>query len=156
MIQRIQSLYLLLTAGVMVLLAFIPMATFMAGSEELQITLRGIGSPDDPGNYIVPAWGMTILWGLATLFPFVLIFLYRHRLLQLRLCIVEIVLLAGMQAYVGFYVFNAKSVLKAFDISSMSYSPVDMMPIVGIILMVMAIRGIIRDQTLIRSLDRIR
>lgn len=156
MIQRIQTLYMFLTFVVMLLLAFFPIATFIGGNEEFQIALWGIGSTAEPGTYVVKTIHMGILWSLATLLPLVNLFLFKNRWLQLRLCIVEIVLLLGMQIYIGFYIFNSRSVIAQFEISSMKYSLVDIMPIIGIILTVLAFRGIVHDQALIKSLNRIR
>lgn len=155
MIQRIQSLYLLLACGALLLLAFFPMATLMSGSEEMEITLRGIRAVESD-ELIVPVWQMAALWMLSALLPLVTLFLFRFRWLQLRLCVVEIVLLVGLQIYVAYYVLRAHGALAELPVSSMKYSPVDVMPIVAIILVVMAFRGVVRDQALIRSLDRIR
>lgn len=156
MIQRIQTLYLLLTFIGMLLLYFFPIATFIGGSEEFQIALWGISSTAEPGTQVVGTIHMGILWLLATLLPLVNIFLYKFRWLQLRLCVVEIILLLGMQIYIGFYIFSSRSVISGFEVNSMKYSPVDVIPLIGIIFTILAFRGVVRDQTLIKSLNRIR
>lgn len=155
MIQRIQTLYLLLIFIGMLLLYFFPIATFIGGNEEFQIALWGIRSTADD-TQVVGTIHMGILWLLATLLPLVNVFLYKRRWLQLRLCVVEIVLLLGMQIYIGFYIFSSRSVISDFEVNSMKYSLVDVIPIIGIILTILAFRGIVRDQALIKSLNRIR
>lgn len=156
MIQRIQTLYLLLIFLGMLLLCFFPIATFIGGNEEFEISLWSIHSTDNPEIPVVKTLHMGILWVLATLLPLVNIFLFKRRWLQLRLCLVEIVLLLGMQIYIAFYIFNARNVIAEFTVNSMKYSPVDVIPIIGIILAILAFRGIVRDQALIKSLNRIR
>lgn len=156
MIQRIQSLYLFLTFIGMLLLCFFPIASFIGGNEEFEITLWGIHSTDKPDVQVVRTIQMGILWVLSTLLPLINIFLYKFRWLQLRLCVVEIILLLGMQIYIAFYIFNSRSVIADFTVSSMKYSPVDVIPIIGIILTILAFRGVVHDQALIKSLNRIR
>ena len=156
MIQRIQTLYLLLTFIGMLLLCFFPIATFIGGNEEFEISIWGIHSTDIPDVPVVKTVQMGILWVLSTLLPLVNIFLFKRRWLQLRLCLVEIVLLLGMQIYIAFYIFNSRSVIADFAVSSMKYSPVNVIPIIGIILSILAFRGIVHDQALIKSLNRIR
>ncbi len=155
MIQRIQTLYLLLIFLGMLLLAFLPMATMMSGPEEFRITLWGIVNTDT-GETVVPTPQMGILWTLATLLPLVTIFLFRHRWVQLRLCVVEIILLSGMQIYIAFYVLRSRNALDLLELGSIKYSPVDVIPLIGIILAILAFRGIVRDQALLNSLNRIR
>lgn len=72
----------------------------------------------------------------------VTIFLYRKRLLQARLCVVAIILILAW--YVGI------AALKG------SVEMVDALPMVEAIFLVLARKGIISDEKLVRAADRIR
>lgn len=156
MIQRIQSLYLLLLTGVLVILYFMPFARFIGGTEEYFINVFGIYATTPVTQLVVPTIQMLTVLVLSTLLPFVTIFLYRRRRLQIRLCIVEMVLLLGLQVFIGYYMFRTGSVMSALANFSKEYSIAAVIPLVGIILAYLAYRGVIRDEALLRSADRIR
>ena len=157
MIQRIQSVYLLVAFALLLSLFFVPMARFIGGAEEFNITVWGINSiKGDMVEKIVPTTQMGILLVLSTLLPLVNIFLYHRRWLQIRLCAVEIILLAGLQVFIGYYIFRSQGAISQTEVHSMTYSLVDLVPLVAILLNVLAFRGIAKDEALVRSLDRIR
>ena len=152
MIQRIQSLYLLLAAGLMAVLCFVPFASFLHEGEVFRQTVWGISSTGETVAKVVPTLPMGILAVLSALLPFVIIFLYKNRGLQMRLCIAEIVLLVGMVIYMAMYLFRSGS-----DISDrIALSVVDIFPVLAMILVFMAFKRIMKDHLLVKSLDRIR
>lgn len=156
MIQRIQTLYLIIVFAMMATLLCVPIAQFIGGTEEFSLTTFGIRSLANPDLFAVPTTYMGILAVFAMLIPLITIFLYRKRWLQIRLCIIEMVLLAGLQVFIIYYLVKSVGSIRTFSIHSMSYSFVDIFPIAGIVFMYLAFRGIARDETLVRSLDRIR
>ena len=129
MIQRIQSLYLLVAAALLAVTIFTPIASFTGGGTELT---------------------------LSALLPQVTIFLYKHRQLQIRLCGVELVLLVGDIAFMTIYYLLAERVVEAtaFPASAIRFGAI--MPVVAIVFVALAMRAIFRDELLVRSLDRIR
>jgi hypothetical protein len=147
MIQRIQSIWLLLAALVAVSLLFVP-TVGLEGSEGYFI-LNGSGLKNDN-------LGMTTNYPLlisniaAALVSVANIFNFRNRKLQIRLIWINILLLAGL----GVWIFLlAKSVigLKVLDIEM----GVFVIP-VAIIFLFLALRGVKNDEKLIRSADRLR
>ena len=162
MIQRIQTIYLFVLTALMAAVLFTPLARFLGGTEEFRLMAFGVKSLGEPAGlgadslYVASTLYMGILVVLSTLLPLVNIFLYKRRWLQIRLCMVEIVLLVGVQIFVCYYIFKAWHSVAGFEIHSVSYSLVDIFPLIGIVLAYMAMRGIIKDETLVRSLDRIR
>ena len=98
MIQRIQSLYLLLVAVLTGLMLLMPLGTFLGGTEEMYLTAFGFSDAAD-GTPVLTAYGLAATVIAAALLPFVTIFLYKKRLLQFRLCVVETVLLAGVMLF---------------------------------------------------------
>jgi hypothetical protein len=92
-----------------------------------------------------------IALALSVLLCLITIFLYRKRLLQIKLCITGIILQALIIAVIYMYVFRLSTVL-----NSISYDFTVFFPFLSVILLYLAIRAIRKDEKLIRSVDRIR
>jgi hypothetical protein len=153
MIQRIQTLFLFLTALLTGVLCFHHFATFLHEGEIFRQTVWGISSTQTPeAGMVVKTIPMGILAVLATLLPIVVIFLYKKRELQVRLCVVEIVLQLGLIVYMGVYLFQDSRNISEWIV----FSVVDLFPVLAIVLTFIAMKRIIRDIVLVRSLDRIR
>ena len=152
MIQRIQSLYLLAVAAMMSAAIFTPLANFMAGAEEYQLFAFALKGAEQSYSTIY----MGIIVALAAIVPLVNIFLYKKRLLQIRLCAVEIVLLLGSLIFMGIYYFLSNRMFSELDFHIQSLRIAVVFPVVSLILTYMASRAIFKDEMLVRSLDRIR
>ena len=126
MIQRIQTIYLLVITALMAVMIFMPHAFPF---RDKMVSL--------------------LLMVLAALLPFVIIFFYKKRRIQVRLCIVEIILLLGVQVCAAFSVVCHPGGFSACTIPGI-------FPLVGVLLACLALRAIIRDERLVRSADRIR
>lgn len=72
-------------------------------------------------------------------------------MVQVRICFALIVMLLGVQAFFVYYIMKMNT-----DMSLISYKITDVFPIVSAILIYLAFRGVIRDEMLIKSLNRIR
>lgn len=152
MIQRIQTLYLLAAAILMALFCFLPFATFLYGGEVFKQTVWGINSSIEGAEVVARTIPMGILTVISALLPLATIFLFKRRGLQMRLCVVEIILLLGVVVYMVMYLFRSGS-----DITEkIAFSIVDAFPVLAMILVFVAFRKIMRDHLLIKSLDRIR
>lgn len=149
MIQRIQTLYLLIATALMSVAIFTPVARFFDGAQEY--TLTAFALKDTAGAVAQPALYMGILLALAGVLPFIVIFLFKNRQLQIRLCAAEIVLLVGSLAVMAIYYYLSA---RLFDVASIKIAIV--MPLLAIVFVALAIRSIFRDEVLVRSLDRIR
>ena len=150
MIQRIQTLYLLAASALLAVIVFTPIVVFAANGSEW--TLSAFSFADASGEYVQSAlWqGITIV--LSAILPLIIVFLFKHRTLQIRLCGVELVLLLGDMAY---YMLSAR-VVENYELAASSLRIGAVMPLVAIVLVAMAMRAIFRDELLVRSLDRIR
>lgn len=154
MIQRVQSLYLLIATALLAVTIFTPIAAFTGGGAEL--TLCAFQLTDAAGEYAESTLWMGILLSLSALLPLITIFLYKHRQLQIRLCGVELVLLIGDIAFMTIYYLLAGRVVaaSAFSASAIRFGAI--MPAVAVVFVALAMRAIFRDELLVRSLDRIR
>ena len=154
MIQRIQTLYLLAAAALLAVTIFTPIAVFTAAGTELSLSAFAFA---DAGKENVQStlWlGITLV--LSALLPLIIIFLYKRRQLQIRLCGVELVLLLGDIAFIVIYYLLSARAVEGFEFAASSLRIGAVMPLVAIVLVAMAMRAIFRDELLVRSLDRIR
>ena len=155
MIQRIQTVYLLLAAVLMSLTLFLPLATIWQGGNE--IIVKAWFADGTVGFKAPLPLYLGIILSVATALPFVTIFLYKKRMTQIRLCVSEIVLLLGSAAFIALYCYRMCDVLaELMQELNFTLGFAALMPVVAIIPMVLAIRGIAKDEALVRSLDRIR
>ena len=152
MIQRIQSLYLLAVAALMFTALFTPLAYFVGGVDEYLLyafVLKG-------GGIEHSTISMGIVVALAAVLPLVTIFLYKNRMLQIRLCAVELVLLVGSAVFMAIYYYLSNRLFSQLEFHTQGFRIAIVFPVIGIILDYFAIRAIFRDELLVKSLDRIR
>ncbi|CCZ06495.1 MULTISPECIES: DUF4293 domain-containing protein [Culturomica] len=157
MIQRIQTVFLLLTVIVTGLLFYMPVITLnMPGAtpEQTDIfqfyTTKYIQAGTPP-VFIEFNWFSMVLNILITGLAFLSIFLYKKRFLQLRLCLVNIILMLGIIILVSVQAYNITKPDGEWHLN-LAFA----FPIIGIILTWLALRGIVKDIALLKSYDRIR
>jgi len=151
MIQRIQSIYLLISGLLMGSLFFLPLAKIIDKENAIYTFLyRGIENSET--EIVIPTLALAILLTAATAVAFISIFLFKKRMLQIRLCGLNMGLLLGSTGMV-FYLGSQAVKEIAGDIS---YELTTAFPIVALILTFMALRAIGKDVALLKSMDRIR
>jgi len=156
MIQRKQSVFLLLAAVMLGLLYYFPLASFIGDKDSLMFYVYLVASrvpdqvPDLPVYFVLPALTLNTLIVLLTI---VSIFLFRKRMLQLNLVRINLMLLLLMIA--GFFFYY---VPKLEDLSGgiAEYETGIYFPLIAFIFYIMAYRGIMSDERLVRSADRLR
>lgn len=149
MIQRIQTLYLLIATALMAVTLFAPLAWFGIGAEQLDLYAFALKSSS--GEVMRPPLYAGIVLVLTCALPLVTVFLYKRRLLQIRLCVVEMVLLAGAEVMLAAFYFFGHA-----DTDFQGFKPAIALPLVCLLFIYFALRAIFRDELLVRSLDRIR
>lgn len=151
MLQRIQTLYLLIASIIVAALFKIPLLSLKTDTEVLILNYRGI--LDFASNEYLTTNLVGIILYLAIVFiPVITIFLYKNRMLQMKLCnygiIFNLLFLVDMAYYV-YEVYNQGKVSMQPDIGLL-------LPVISIVLIVLAKNNIKKDEELIRSVDRIR
>lgn len=150
MIQRVQTLFLIVAIGLLSLLLFLPLATFDANGVIDQLkadSLTNIAPGNDSSHVMWPLF-ITTLVMLIT--PLVTIFFYNKRLLQMRLTVFSAVLSA---LYYALYFYTCHSIAKALE-ASVDYKVLPLIiPVCAIALFIAAFRKIGHDEMLIRSLN---
>lgn len=128
MIQRIQTLYLL--------------ACCVSYAACVALEVADVNHP----------WALTVIMCICAVLVFVDIFLFRRRALQMRVCSFCIILSLGWYA-----VFAALAFLLGDGLVGIYRPrPWAAIPLVNVILLYLAFRAILKDELLVRSLDRLR
>ena len=153
MIQRIQSIFLFASLCFIAPMFFTPVADLEHNAcGELTFNLSGFQqntSGDGACNSVqtpIMAFGL-----LICALNFIIIFMYKKRTLQLRLCIYNMLLLAGLFGIILFVSCNINDVTQ-----SPSFRLPIVFPLIAIILHYLAFRGIRKDELMVRALDRLR
>ena len=153
MIQRIQSLYLLIAAILTGGLFFPDLAKISGSAGNFALRFYGIVSTGgSETEIIVPLIALALLLVATFCSLFFSIFLYRKRLLQIRLSGINIGLLIGL---FGMIIYLGHQVGKKWEMPC-TFSFTVVFPIIALILVYLAIRAIGKDEALIRSVDRLR
>ncbi len=153
MIQRIQTVYLLVAAVLMSFTLFMPAAMFSNGESELLLYAFSMKSTTEGS---VPNIYLGILLSVATILPLVTIFMYKKRMVQLRFCAAEIVVLLGSCVVYGVYYYLGTRFFDGAAQEVVAVKPVIAMPLLALFFMWLALRGVFKDEMTIRSLNRIR
>jgi hypothetical protein len=105
------------------------------------------------GQKILFTVPVVILNGVILFFYVLSIFLYKRRMIQLRLCILNIILLIGLMCLFAYHLFFYVRTLDQVDFKiGLSF----ILPVIAIILTYFAFHGIRKDEYLVRLADRIR
>ena len=147
MIQRIQTVYLLIVTGLLITAMCLPMGYFTDTMGEHSFKALGI---ELNGAY-ESTWGLFCILLLSTIVAVATIFLYKNRMLQIRMSIFNSLLLVGYYiAFFAFY-FALKNDENLFRIGWALC-----LHLVSIILNILAIRSIGRDEVMVKAADRLR
>jgi len=151
MIQRIQSLYLLVSAILGVVCLSMPLGYFTTAEGERVADFFNLWTRSiETGAHAFSPWALFALLVLTTTLTFLDIFLFTRRALQMRILVICMLLLVGYYGFMTFFIFMANK--------GLSYTPsvTAAFPFVCIVLDYLAFRGILKDELLVRSLDRLR
>ena len=155
MIQRKQSIYLLIASLLTGVLLITHVADFISKEANYILNFKGIYIIEN-GNVqsdaIFAAYPLMLLIPLSTLISIVTILLFRKRILQIRLCGINVALQAGITASIFYLGYAGAKNLEAV----VSYQYVVVFPLIALILTILAIISIGKDEALVRSLNRIR
>lgn len=165
MIQRIQSVFLLILVIAMISLLFLPLwaKTDPQTGQELVLTAFSLSSqPTTTANTATATDSATkstiaigILAILVALVALYEIFQYKNRFTQIKLGLLNSLLLAGLLGTIFYYAsFVGDELVKTSTPGK--YEAGFYLPILGLIVNSLANRFIKRDEDLVRSVDRLR
>ena len=152
MIQRIQTIWLLLAALTVSSLLIFPMVTTTVGSDEYQVLATGLyqkasGEFKQLESYL-PLMIATLAVALMSLAN---IFNFKNRTAQKRVIMANVALIIGLSFWCSVY---AKKIPGGLEVAN--YNVGMFAPAIAIFFCILALRGINNDEKLIRSADRLR
>lgn len=153
MLQRIQTVYLLLIVALTIATLFFPLAVLQAGNDLFSFDASGVSTLMGEPELIYPTWGLFALVTVIAIVALVTIFLFKRRILQIRLCVFNALLMIG---FYGFFAYLAYNFTSSFAEMSLQVKFGLAFPLINLILDYLAIRNIGADEALVRSLDRLR
>ena len=168
MIQRIQTLYLLLVVILGTLLCIFSPVEFLLPDATDYVSLHALDK-----------WPLAVMSIAIPLLALVTIGLYKRRLLQVRLNIMNVVLCLGYYALLALYVAYIVKGYEPLDAVNCQLSTANCqlptvncqlstvncewyltmwsaIPLVNVVLTMMATRRILKDEALVRAADRLR
>jgi lipopolysaccharide export LptBFGC system permease protein LptF len=152
MIQRVQSIWLLLAGLTILLLMFIPIVSSQSNGSEYWIVATGLYQKTNglvaKTDYFKPLFLNTVCVAMLCIAT---IFTFKNRTGQKRLIIVAILAMLLLGFWIFYYAQNLPGGIAAVKPGIGAF-----LPIAGIIFCALAIRGIRKDEQLLRSADRLR
>jgi len=150
MIQRKQTLFLLAAFILTGLLFFVDLGTLQNSQATWQFKATGIIGAN--ANTAINTYPIVALTIISTLISFITIFSYKKRVLQLRLSGLNLAFLAGTSGIIYYTGQSAATQLGA----TISFSWPIIAPLVALVLTILAMMAIRKDEALVKSLNRIR
>jgi len=154
MIQRIQTLYLIVAALLVAALFFVPFAELTGKDGAYYLfNISGInvvssGSSTSLDN----AMPVLVLVCLSLIMVVLSIFLFKNRISQIRISYISISFLFGLKALMYYYTWSSNNV----PIGGLHSKIYATLPLIAAISVFLAIRNIRKDENLVKSIDRIR
>jgi membrane-associated HD superfamily phosphohydrolase len=134
----------------MTAMLFLPLAVMQTGESYGVINVFGLTNNQ---NQFLPTWGLFILTTIIIILALTSLILYKKRMLQIRFCIFNGIIMLG---FYGLFVFTVYALKQSFPDSSLNVKIALAFPLISLILDYIAIRNIGADEVLVRSLDRLR
>ncbi|MFC5283897.1 DUF4293 domain-containing protein [Pedobacter alpinus] len=153
MIQRVQTIYLFLSSLAIYALFLFPIVNILSafGAKKIMVT----GVYEIINNQVAqtePFTLLTIVTAVLGLIPIVLIFLFKNRKQQTMLVYGNVFLVIGFSFWLAQTIKAAAG--KELEISD--YSIGAGLTSVAILFLILAAKGIMRDEKLVKSADRLR
>ena len=153
MLQRIQTLYLLAALALCIGCLCTPIAHFLVTDTGESVRMFNLWLVNSDGEHMVSfcpvLMALLLITSTALVFD---IFLFTRRAVQMRLATFCMILLAAWCIAYGILVYLLLTEMQATWRPNWTAA----LPPAALILVYLAFRGILRDEMLVRSLDRLR
>jgi hypothetical protein len=155
MIQRIQTLFLLALIGLQLVFVCTPLAHFvLTNSDAIDFYSNGFLKMQDGVRVVLSSTlVLNLICWIIVLIAFITIFLFKTRVLQMRVCIIGMLLNLSLIAtlLIDYLKYTSSNNIQT---STLVISIV--IPLVNLILFVLAYRNIKKDEQLVKGFDRLR
>ena len=155
MLQRVQSIYLLLASLALFALFLFPLVhNIPADGKPATIMITGVyedlnGQLTQKQSFM----GITIVTPIVALIPLVIIFLYKNRKQQIALCYSTLLVIVGYSFWLSQAV---KGVMGDTKIDTHNWGIGLFLSSISMLLILLAVRAIKADEKLVKSADRLR
>lgn len=154
MIQRIQTVFLLIAAIILAASMVMPIAIYSNLIENQQYTIAIY-------QYLKPVNGINLLplfisGALAAVITLFSIFLYKNRKFQINISRINIILILIYIGLIAYFLYSLKSLSNSDNTVMITYQIGTVFPVIALIFDVLAITRIKKDDKLVKSLDRLR
>ncbi len=148
-IQRLQTLYLLIATVLMVVFAFCPSVIIQPGGPEYAIGVlnTGVAGATHPDLLMTTVGALTVLLSLITIFKF------KNLKLQMKLCSINAALTVTLLLI---SVILALTLRGKAGVGSVNFTLYNALPVLAVIMQILAYRGIKHDKKLLSSSERLR
>ena len=153
MIQRIQSVYLFIASIAIYAFYLFPIANILSAYGAKKIMITGVfetfnGQVAQTTSFTL----LSVVTGIVGIIPLILIFLYKNRKRQATYVYLTVLLLIGLSFWIAQTVKGASNgLLQVSD-----YGIGAGLSSVSILFLILAAKGILRDEKLVKSADRLR
>jgi len=150
MIQRIQTIYLLITIVLTSLVIGFPIMDILSDEYIYSVTMLGVYTN---GNMEYSTWVLLAICIVNILVALATITQFKNRILQMRLATFNVLFTVGFYVALGgyYWIVNEK-----FSTIGITFNWTVVLPAVNIILIYLSIRSIGRDEALVRATERLR
>lgn len=155
MLQRVQSIYLLLSSLALYALFLFPFAhnVYLQGKPSA-IMVTGIFQDVNGQQANIQFFvALTIATAIIGLLPLVIIFLYKNRKQQIALCYGVILVIIGYSFWMA---QTVKNVMGSIQLDTHNWGIGLFLTSISLLFLIFAVKAIQRDEKLVKSADRLR
>jgi hypothetical protein len=158
MIQRIQSVFLILVFILGITLFVLPILGFTSYESSYIMNAYHTFDVADANNIVSKNIGIGAMQGFIALLALFTVFLYKKRQLQIKLCKLNLLLVTIQIAALVLYIDVAKEGISPASPNDVliSIKAGVFIPLLSFVLLYLATRFIKKDEDLVRSADRLR
>ena len=153
MLQRIQTIYLMIIVGLLIGFIYLPIAELVSGN--LQVINLDLAHSFVLKEITIVKVSLrvaqTLAWMLIVIST-ITIFLFKNRKKQMLLCVLSAILLVILNLVSLFFVYSIETNTGL----AAHYRCTIVLPLVGLVVSFLAYRGIKKDEQLVKSYDRLR
>ncbi len=157
MIQRIQSAYLLVSVILTFLFAFLSFASFEVNDNVYFMKVMGLYYQDTSEVlFEAPNMSLSAVVFFSILLSISAVFNFKKRSVQIQLVTLAIIAQLASVGLVLFAISTLPVGILEGTMPQVNYTFASFLPIAAVVFLVLALRGIKKDEKLIKSLNRIR
>lgn len=153
--QRIQTLYLGLSILINASIFFLPLAIVKGEGQTAIYNIHGLFD-EETGEKLGDSFILLVYLIALILVSFIIITMFKKRQLQIKLSQLNLFLQAGFLAPIFFVMDWAQLNMSLVNEPIVEYQLGTFLALVPLLLIYLAVRGIKKDEALVRAADRIR